>query len=68
MNKDALITFHDVAAGYDGKPIVSHVSLKGHFPHSNIVESPKRAIEQYIPIEHNHHNTYEVAIICDIPE
>ena len=28
MNKDALITFHDVAAGYDGKPIVSHVSLE----------------------------------------
>lgn len=28
MNKDALITFHDVAAGYDGKKIVSHVSLE----------------------------------------
>lgn len=28
MNKDALLTFHDVAAGYDARPIVSHVSLE----------------------------------------
>ena len=28
MNKDALLTFHDVAAGYDTRPIVSHVSLE----------------------------------------
>lgn len=28
MNKDALLTFHDVAAGYDSRPIVSHVSLE----------------------------------------
>lgn len=28
MNKDALITFHDVAAGYNARPIVSHVSLE----------------------------------------
>lgn len=28
MNKDALVTFHDVAAGYDGRPVVSHVSFE----------------------------------------
>lgn len=28
MNKDALLTFHDVAAGYDSRPIVEHVSLE----------------------------------------
>lgn len=28
MNKDALITFHDVSAGYDGKAVVSHVSFE----------------------------------------
>ena len=28
MNKDALITFHDVAAGYDPPPPLSHVSLE----------------------------------------
>lgn len=28
MNKDALLTFHDVAAGYDGRVIVDHISLE----------------------------------------
>ncbi len=28
MNKDALVTFHDVSAGYDGSPVVSHVSFE----------------------------------------
>lgn len=28
MNKDALVTFHDVAAGYEGREVVSHVSFE----------------------------------------
>lgn len=28
MNKDALLTFHDVAAGYDGRAVVNHISLE----------------------------------------
>lgn len=28
MNKDALLTFHDVAAGYDGRAVVSHISFE----------------------------------------
>lgn len=28
MNKDALLTLHDVSAGYNGRPVVEHVSVE----------------------------------------
>lgn len=28
MNKDALVTFHDVSAGYDGRVVASHISFE----------------------------------------
>src|SRR5574344_1241858 len=34
-----------------------------HLPYGNLVETHKRAIEQHIPIEHNHHNSHNIAIV-----